>query len=90
MVLYLCVLIVFSLHRESLKLILVTDPLLRWFYHKRPVGSFCIQPAKTELDRCSRGANDKMILKMFKFKASFTLNVYQQVVSKEVIFHLIL
>jgi hypothetical protein len=26
MVLYLCVLIVFSLHRESLKLILVTDP----------------------------------------------------------------
>jgi hypothetical protein len=32
-VLYLCVLIVFSLHRESLKLILATDPLPRWFYH---------------------------------------------------------
>jgi hypothetical protein len=27
MVLYLCVLIVFSLHRESLKLILVNEPL---------------------------------------------------------------
>jgi hypothetical protein len=33
MVLYLCVLIVFSLRRESLKLILVTDPLPRWFCH---------------------------------------------------------
>jgi hypothetical protein len=33
MVLYLCVLIVFSLHRELLKLILVTDPIPRWFYH---------------------------------------------------------
>jgi hypothetical protein len=33
MVLYLCVLIVFSLRRESLKLILATDPLLRWFCH---------------------------------------------------------
>jgi hypothetical protein len=33
LVLYLCVLIVFSLHRESLKLILATDPLLRWFCH---------------------------------------------------------
>jgi hypothetical protein len=33
MVLYLCVLIVFLLHRESLKLILATDPLLRWFCH---------------------------------------------------------
>jgi hypothetical protein len=32
-VLYLCVLIVFSLRRESLKLILVTDPLPRWFCH---------------------------------------------------------
>jgi hypothetical protein len=33
MVLYLCVLIVFSLRRESLKLILVTDPFMRWFCH---------------------------------------------------------
>jgi hypothetical protein len=33
-VLYLCVLIVFSLHRESLKLILATDPLPRWFCHR--------------------------------------------------------
>jgi hypothetical protein len=33
MVLYLCVLIVFSLRRESLKFILATDPLPRWFYH---------------------------------------------------------
>jgi hypothetical protein len=33
MVLYLCVLIVFSLCRESLKLILTTDPFLRWFCH---------------------------------------------------------
>jgi hypothetical protein len=48
--------------------------------------------AEMELDqRCKGGgANDKTILKMFKFKASFTLNVYQQVLSKEVIFHLIL
>jgi hypothetical protein len=36
MVLYLCVLIVFSFHRESLKLILATDPLPRWFCHKIP------------------------------------------------------
>jgi hypothetical protein len=33
MVLYLCVLIVFSLHRESLKLILATDPFPRRFCH---------------------------------------------------------
>jgi hypothetical protein len=33
MVLYLCVLIVFSLRRESLKLILAMDPLMRWFCH---------------------------------------------------------
>jgi hypothetical protein len=33
MVLYLCVLIVLSLHRESLKLILETNPFLRWFCH---------------------------------------------------------
>jgi hypothetical protein len=38
MVLYLCVLIVFSLHRESLKLILATDPLLRWFCHNNESG----------------------------------------------------
>jgi hypothetical protein len=31
---YLCMLIVFSLHRESLKLILVDEPpSTRWFYH---------------------------------------------------------
>jgi hypothetical protein len=35
MVLYYCVLIVFSLHRESLKLILATDPIPRWFCHKK-------------------------------------------------------
>jgi hypothetical protein len=34
MVLYYYVLIVFSLHRESLKLILATDPLPRWFCHR--------------------------------------------------------
>jgi hypothetical protein len=33
MVLYLCVLIVFSLYRESLKLILATNPFFRWFCH---------------------------------------------------------
>jgi hypothetical protein len=33
MVLYLCVLIVFSLHRELLKLILATNPFSRWFCH---------------------------------------------------------
>jgi hypothetical protein len=33
MVLYLCVLIVFSLHRESLKLILAMNPSPRWFCH---------------------------------------------------------
>jgi hypothetical protein len=31
MVLYLCVLIVFSLCQESFKLILATNPSLRWF-----------------------------------------------------------
>jgi hypothetical protein len=33
MILYLCVLIVFLLHRESLKLILAMNPSLRWFCH---------------------------------------------------------
>jgi hypothetical protein len=33
MVLYLCVLIVFSLRRESLKLILAMNPSPRWFCH---------------------------------------------------------
>jgi hypothetical protein len=33
MVWYLCALIVFSLHRESLKLILAMNPSPRWFYH---------------------------------------------------------
>jgi hypothetical protein len=34
MVLYLCALIVFSLRRESLKLILATNPSPRWLCHK--------------------------------------------------------
>jgi hypothetical protein len=38
MVLYLCVLIVFSLRRESLKLILATDSLPRWFCHNDGVA----------------------------------------------------
>jgi hypothetical protein len=33
MILYLCVLIVFSLRWESLKLILAMNPFPRWFYH---------------------------------------------------------
>jgi hypothetical protein len=37
-VLYLYVLIVFSLYQESFKLILVTDPLLKWFCHKWATG----------------------------------------------------
>jgi hypothetical protein len=36
MVLYLCALIVFSLHRESLKLILAMNPSVRWFCHRQP------------------------------------------------------
>jgi hypothetical protein len=36
MVLYLCVLIVFSLHRELLKLMLAMNPSPRWFYHSLP------------------------------------------------------
>jgi hypothetical protein len=36
--LYLCVLIVFSLHRESLKLILVMNPFPRWFCHSVSQG----------------------------------------------------
>jgi hypothetical protein len=34
MVLYLCALIVFSLRRESLKLILAMNPSPRWFCHR--------------------------------------------------------
>jgi hypothetical protein len=44
MVLYLCVLIVFSLHRESLKLILTMNTSPRWFYHTTP-ASRTTQPA---------------------------------------------
>jgi hypothetical protein len=36
MVLYLCVLIVFSFYRESLKLIPTMNPFLRWFCHILP------------------------------------------------------
>jgi hypothetical protein len=36
MVMYYYVLIVFSFRRESLKLILATDPLPRWFCHSTP------------------------------------------------------
>jgi hypothetical protein len=36
MILYLCVLILFSLHQESLKLILAMNPFLRWFCHNFP------------------------------------------------------
>jgi hypothetical protein len=35
MILYLYVLIIISLHRESLKLILATNPLPRWFCHNK-------------------------------------------------------
>jgi hypothetical protein len=41
MVLYLCVLIVFSLHRESLMLILAMNPFLRWFCHISNAQSQC-------------------------------------------------
>jgi hypothetical protein len=40
MVLYLCVLIVFSLHQESLKLILATNPFPRWFCHSLIIATF--------------------------------------------------
>jgi hypothetical protein len=45
MVLYLCVLIVFSLHRESLKLILAMNPSPRWFCHTTggAIGPWCIE-----------------------------------------------
>jgi hypothetical protein len=39
MVLYLCVLIVFSLRRESLKLILVMDPFPSWFCHDQQLNT---------------------------------------------------
>jgi hypothetical protein len=38
MILYLCVLIVFSLRRESLKLTLAMNPFPRWFCHNRHAG----------------------------------------------------
>jgi hypothetical protein len=47
MVLYLYVLIVFSLRQESLKLILVTDPFLMWFCHKSLVGTSLNTNGKT-------------------------------------------
>jgi hypothetical protein len=37
MILYLCVFIMFSLHRESLKLILATNPFSKWFCHTDPI-----------------------------------------------------
>jgi hypothetical protein len=42
MVLYLCVLIVFSLHRESLKLILATNNSPRWFCHISIFDVICV------------------------------------------------
>jgi hypothetical protein len=59
MVLYLCVLIVFSLRRESLKLILATDPLPRWFCHSSE---------DTEPER-SRADDDMDVI--FKLPAEF-------------------
>jgi hypothetical protein len=56
MVLYYCVLIVFSLHRESLKLILATDPLLRWFCHSQ--GSFTMPWTSSRRDSCGPGVKN--------------------------------
>jgi hypothetical protein len=56
MVLYLCVLIVFSLRRESLKLILATNPLPRWFCHigvggeVRQQGKLGLEPWKKRME----------------------------------------
>jgi hypothetical protein len=61
MVLYLCVLIVFSLRRESLKLILATDPLPRWFCHSSE---------DTEPER-SRADDDMDVNVIFKLPAEF-------------------
>jgi hypothetical protein len=52
MVLYLCVLIVFSLHQESLKLILVDEPLPKVVLSHRntgyvqPLGQICLGLAR--------------------------------------------
>jgi hypothetical protein len=40
MVLYFCVLIVFSLHRESLELILIDEPLPEGILSQHPIGAF--------------------------------------------------
>jgi hypothetical protein len=47
MVLYLCVLIVFSLRQKSLKLILATDPLPRWFCHNHRCRGWCKRWGRT-------------------------------------------
>jgi hypothetical protein len=53
MVLYLCVLIVFLLRRESLKLILATDPLPRWFCHNHGGGIHSVNTGSSFLTSTS-------------------------------------
>jgi hypothetical protein len=55
MVLYLYVLIVFSLHRESLNLILVTNPSLRWFCHKNRLAMTLVKNQSTDPHYNSHG-----------------------------------
>jgi hypothetical protein len=53
MILYLCVLIIFSLYQEPLKLILVMNPFLRWFCHKcGRMGSMWGKLALTHAGTC--------------------------------------
>jgi hypothetical protein len=64
MVLYLFVLIVFSLHRESLKLILATNPFLRWFCHR-----VCEMTSGARPDNKNWNLNFKTILELICSKS---------------------
>jgi hypothetical protein len=65
MVLYLCVLIVFSLHRESLKLILVDEPLHEVVLsHSPPAGTLFIEGSRLmSWGTLHRGSRIKKIVK---------------------------
>jgi hypothetical protein len=56
MVLYLRVLIVFSLHRESLKLILATNPSPRWLCH-----SYALVDTKSHVSKNSKVTMSRLL-----------------------------
>jgi hypothetical protein len=76
MVLYYCVLIVFSLRRELLKLILATDPLPRWFCHNDSASTS--RHDQVTLAASSLAWLDNIVASMIRYLHRATTKSHQQ------------